>query len=291
MSRIVKVGLIQAKNEVPGTESIEAIKKPMIDKHVGLIEEAANKDVQILCLQEIFYGPYFPAEQNIKWYDATERIPDGPTIKLMMELAKKHRMVIIVPIYEEAAIGVYYNTAVVIDSDGSYLGMYRKNHIPHTHPGFWEKFYFKPGNLGYPTFQTAYGRIGVYICYDRHFPEGARLLGLNGAEIVFNPSATVAGLSEYLWKLEQPAHAVANGYFIAAINRIGHEQPWDIGEFYGTSYICDPRGQIIAEGCRDNDEVIIGDVDLDIIREVRNVWQFFRDRRPETYEDMTRLLP
>ncbi len=291
MSRMIKIGLIQVKNEVPGAEPIEAIKKPMIDKHVGLIEEAANKDVQILCLQEIFYGPYFPAEQNIKWYELTERIPDGPTVKLMMELAKKHRMVIIVPIYEEAATGVYYNTAAVIDSDGSYLGMYRKNHIPHTYPGFWEKFYFKPGNLGYPTFQTTYGRIGVYICYDRHFPEGARLLGLNGAEIVFNPSATVAGLSEYLWKLEQPAHTVANGYFIAAINRIGHEQPWDIGEFYGTSYICDPRGKIIAEGSRDHDEIIIGDVDLDTIKEVRNVWQFFRDRRPETYEDMTKLLP
>jgi len=117
------------------------------------------------------------------------------------------------------------------------------------------------------------------------------LLGLNGAEIVFNPSATVAGLSEYLWKLEQPAHAVANGYFIAAINRIGHEQPWDIGEFYGTSYICNPRGQIIAEGSRDKDEVIVGDVDFDLIKEVRNVWQFFRDRRPETYGDMTKLLP
>jgi N-carbamoylputrescine amidase len=133
--------------------------------------------------------------------------------------------------------------------------------------------------------------VGVYICYDRHFPEGARLLGLNGAEIVFNPSATVAGLSEYLWKLEQPAHAVANGYYIAAINRIGHEQPWDIGEFYGTSYICDPRGHIIVEGSRDKDEVIIGDVDFDMIKEVRNVWQFFRDRRPETYGDMVKLLP
>ena len=291
MARIVKVGLIQAKNEVPGTEPVDVIKKAMIDKHVRLIEEAASKGVQMLCLQEIFYGPYFPAEQEVKWYEAAERIPDGPTVQMMMELAKKHQMVMIVPIYEEAMTGVYYNTAAVIDADGTYLGMYRKNHIPHTHPGFWEKFYFKPGNLGYPTFQTAYGRVGVYICYDRHFPEGARLLGLNGAEIVFNPSATVAGLSEYLWKLEQPAHAVANGYFIAAINRIGHEQPWDIGEFYGTSYICDPRGQIIAEGSRDKDEVIVGDVDFDMIKEVRNVWQFFRDRRPETYGDMTKLLP
>src|SRR5918911_48442 len=178
-----------------------------------------------------------------------------------------------------------YNTAAVIDADGKYLGKYRKNHIPHVNPGFWEKFYFRPGNLGYPCFDTAYARVGVYICYDRHFPEGARALGLNGAEIVFNPSATVAGLSEYLWKLEQPAHAVANGYFIAAINRVGTEAPWNIGEFYGSSYFCDPRGRIIAQASRDRDEVLTADLDLDMIREVRQTWQFFRDRRPEMYQD------
>jgi N-carbamoylputrescine amidase len=188
-----------------------------------------------------------------------------------------------VPIYEEEITGIYYNTAAVIDADGSYLGKYRKHHIPHVNPGFWEKFYFKPGNLGFPAFDTAYARIGVYICYDRHFPEGARALGLNGAEIVFNPSATVAGLSEYLWKLEQPAHAVANGYFVGAINRVGHELPWDIGEFYGQSYFCDPRGQIIAQAPRDEDALVVADLDLDMIREVRNTWQFFRDRRPESY--------
>jgi N-carbamoylputrescine amidase len=192
-------------------------------------------------------------------------------------------MVIIVPIYEEEITGVYYNTAAVIDADGKYLGKYRKNHIPHVAPGFWEKFYFKPGNLGYPTFETAFARIGIYICYDRHFPEGARALGLNGAEIVFNPSATVAGLSEYLWKLEQPAHAVANGYFIGAINRVGYEAPWNIGEFYGQSYFCDPRGQIIAQAPRDEDALVVAELNLDMIREVRNTWQFFRDRRPETY--------
>ena len=150
-------------------------------------------------------------------------------------------------------------------------------------------FFFKPGNLGYPVFETAVGKVGVYICYDRHFPDGARCLGLNGAEIVFNPSATVAGLSEHLWKLEQPAHAVANGYFIGAINRVGYEEPWHIGEFYGQSYFCDPRGQIVAEGNRDKDELIVADLDLDEIREVRNTWQFFRDRRPETYGAITDL--
>jgi predicted amidohydrolase len=185
--------------------------------------------------------------------------------------------------------GVYYNAAAVIDADGRYLGKYRKHHIPHVAPGFWEKFYFRPGNLGYPVFETAAGRIGVYICYDRHFPEGARILGLNGAEIVLNPSATVAGLSEYLWKLEQPAHAVANGYFVGAINRVGVEDPWKIGEFYGQSYFCDPRGRLIAEGSRNRDEVVVADLNLDLIAEVRNTWQFFRDRRPETYGGITAL--
>jgi N-carbamoylputrescine amidase len=206
----------------------------------------------------------------------------------MQEVAAKHSMVLVVPIYEEEMVGVYYNTAAVIDADGRYLGKYRKNHIPHVAPGFWEKFYFKPGNLGYPAFDTAYGRIGVYICYDRHFPEGARALGLAGAEIVFNPSATVAGLSEYLWELEQPAHAVANGYFVGAINRVGHEQPWDIGEFYGKSYFCSPRGKIIAQASRDSDELVVAELDLDQIREVRNIWQFYRDRRPESYGELVK---
>ena len=286
MARIVKGGLIQASNAAPTDAPIKEIIRLNVEKHLAMIEDAAKQGVQILCMQEVFTTPYFCAEQQVRWYDAVEKIPDGPTTKLMQEAAKKHNMVIIVPIYEEEITGIYYNTAAVIDADGTYLGKYRKNHIPHVNPGFWEKFYFRPGNLGYPTFETAYARIGVYICYDRHFPEGARALGLNGAEIVFNPSATVAGLSEYLWKLEQPAHAVANGYFIGAINRVGHEQPWDIGEFYGQSYFCDPRGQIIAQAPRDQDALVVADLDLDMIREVRNTWQFFRDRRPESYSQL-----
>lgn len=288
MTRMVKCGLIQAKNACSTDEPIEKIKQANIEKNLKYIEEAANAGVQIICMQEVFTTPYFCAEQNTHWYESVEAIPDGPTVRLMQEVARKHSMVIIVPIYEEEITGVYYNTAAVIDADGRYLGKYRKNHIPHTAPGFWEKFYFKPGNLGYPTFETAFARIGVYICYDRHFPEGARALGLNGAEIVFNPSATVAGLSEYLWELEQPAHAVANGYFVGAINRVGHEQPWDIGEFYGKSYFCNPRGKIIAQASRDSDELVIADLNLDEIREVRNVWQFFRDRRPESYDDLVK---
>ncbi|MEO8336368.1 MAG: nitrilase-related carbon-nitrogen hydrolase [bacterium] len=289
MMSIVKCGLIQASNAIDTNEPIEKIRQANIDKHMTLIERAASQGVQILCMQEIFTGPYFCAEQTPRWYEATEGIPDGPTTKLMQETAKKHEMVIIVPLYEVESTGVYYNTAAVIDADGTYLGKYRKNHIPQVAPGFWEKYYFKPGNLGYPVFQTRYAKVGVYICYDRHFPEGARELGLNGAEIVFNPSATVAGLSEYLWKLEQPAHAVANGYFVGAINRVGMEAPWNIGEFYGQSYFCDPRGQMLAVGSRDKDELIVADLDLDVIRAVRNTWQFFRDRRPETYGGICKL--
>ncbi len=283
MARIVRGALIQATLCEPATSPVRKISQAMVEKHVGLIATAVERGAQVICLQELFNGPYFCAEQDARWYDLTERIPEGPTTKRMQELAKKHQTVLVVPIYEEDLTGVYYNAAAVIDANGEYLGKFRKMHIPHCAPGFWEKFYFRPGNLGYPVFETRVGKVGVYICYDRHFPEGARCLDLNGAEIVFNPSATVAGLSEYLWRLEQPAHAVANQYFIGAINRPGYEEPWRIGEFYGQSYFCDPRGQFLAEGTRDTDDIVMADMDFDLIREVRNTWQFFRDRRPESY--------
>src|SRR5437764_13427483 len=284
MSRTVRCGLIQAHNPLGPDHSMAKIQAAMIDKQLKLSEQASKEKVQVLCLQELFYGRYCCAEQNQKWYEMTEPVPDGPTTKLMQKLAAKYKMVIVVPLYEEEMTGLYFNTAAVIDADGTYLGNYRQHHIPQVAPGFWEKFYFTPGDTGYLVFQTRYARVGVYICYDRHFPEGARILGINGAEIVFNPSATVAGLSEYLWELEQPAHAVANGYFVGAINRVGHEQPWDIGEFYGQSYFCDPRGQFVAEAPLDKDALVVADLDLDLIREVRNTWQFFRDRRPDTYD-------
>lgn len=289
MARIIRAGLIQASSTHDGDQDPKFIRVAMIEKHMKLIEQAAREGVQVLSLQELFYGPYFPAEQSMRWYGLTERVPDGPTIQLMMETAKRLGIVLVVPIYEVEGTGIYYNTAAVIDADGRFLGKYRKSHLPHCHPGFWEKFYFRPGNLGYPVFETAVGKVGVYLCYDRHFPEGARCLGLNGAEIVFNPSATVAGLSEHLWKIEQPAHAVANQYFIAAINRVGMEKPWNIGEFYGQSYFCDPRGQMLAVASRDKDELLVADLDLGMIEEVRNVWQFYRDRRPETYSPITNL--
>jgi N-carbamoylputrescine amidase len=283
MPRIVRCSIIQASIATPTTEPLATQKKAMVEKHVGLIRKAAAEGAQIVCLQEIFNGPYFCAEQSTKWYEATEPVPSGPTVSLMRSLAKELRIAMVVPVYEVEQEGVFYNCAAVIQNDGTFLGKYRKTHIPHLAPGFWEKFYFRPGNLGYPVFDLGFAKIGVYICYDRHFPEGARCLGLNGAEIVFNPSATVAGLSEYLWTLEQPAHAVANGYFIAAINRVGTEAPWNIGEFYGSSYFANPRGQVIAQASRDKDEVLTKDLDLDEIAEVRRIWQFYRDRRPDLY--------
>ena len=289
MSRLTRAALIQVACPISGNEPVDRIKSAMIDLHVARIAEAAAGGAQVCCLQELFWGPYFCAEQDPRWYATAEPVPDGPTIRLMQDQARTHGMVLIVPVMEEGLGGVYYNTAAVLGPDGAYLGKYRKHHLPHCLPGFWEKFYFKPGDLGYPVFETPFGRIGVYICYDRHFPEGARELGLNGAEIVFNPSATVAGLSEYLWKLEQPAHAVANQYFVGAINRVGTEPPWNIGAFYGTSYFCDPRGQIVAEAARDQDEVLIVDLDLDLIRTVRHTWQFYRDRRPESYTRIARV--
>jgi beta-ureidopropionase len=288
MSRSVRCSLIQATNVLTPDHTLEEVKQAMLSKHADYIQRASHAGAQIVCLQEIFYGPYFCAEQQTRWYDFTEPIPDGPTIRLMQDLARQHHVALVVPIYEIEQEGIYYNTAAVIDNTGKYLGKYRKSHIPQVAPGFWEKFYFRPGNLGYPVFDLGFARVGVYICYDRHFPEGARALGLNGAEIVFNPSATVAGLSEYLWKLEQPAHAAANGFFIGAINRVGTEAPWNIGEFYGSSYFCDPRGQIFAQASRDRDEVLTADLNLDLISEVRKTWQFFRDRRPDTYEALVK---
>ena len=286
---VLRGGLIQMALKGATDDTPENIRQAMLDAHIPLVEEAGRQGVQVLCFQEVFTQPYFCPSQDVKWYAAAEPIPDGPTTKLMQEYARTHNMVIVAPIYEQADItGVYYNTAAVIDADGTYLGKYRKTHMPHV-SGFWEKFFFKPGASNWPVFNTAYCKLGVYICYDRHFPEGWRALALNGAEYIVNPSATVAGLSEYLWKLEQPASAAANGCWIGAINRVGTEAPWNIGEFYGQSYFVNPRGAIEKEASRDKDELIVHDMNMDMVREVRDQWQFFRDRRPETYGPLVDL--
>ena len=280
MSRTVKAALLQT--DWTGDQ------ESMTDKHEEAAREASAQGAEVICFQELFYGPYFCQVQDTEYYSYTEPIPEGPTTKRFQSVAKELGMVMVLPMYEFVQAGQYFNTAAVIDADGTYLGKYRKQHIPQV-KGFWEKFYFTPGTEGYPVFETAVGKVGVYICYDRHFPEGARALGLNGAEIVFIPSATSRGLSEYLWRIEQPSHAVANGYYVGTINRVGIEKDYGDDDFYGQSYFVDPRGQFVGDvGSTNDEELIVRDLDLDKIAEVRNTWQFFRDRRPDAYADLTR---
>lgn len=272
--RIVRAALLQA--------TWTGDKESMIEKHIDYARKAAADGAQVMCFQELFYGPYFCQVQDPQFFSYTEEIPDGPTTKRMQELAKELNMVLIVPIYERDGVGVYYNTAAVIDSDGSYKGKYRKTHIPHL-PGFWEKFYFRPGNLGYPVFETSVGKVGVYICHDRHFPEGARALGLNGAEMVFIPSATSRGLSQHLWRIEQTSHAIFNTYYVGTINRVGIEE-YGENDFYGESYFCTPKGEFIGDLASAHDEeLVIRDLDLDVIQEVRDTWHFYFNRRPDQY--------
>ena len=274
MSNMVRAGIVQT--------AWTGDKESMIELHEKHAREAVAQGAQVLCFQELFYGPYFCQVQDAQYYSYAEAIPDGPTTKRFQELAAELGVVLVLPMYEKEHEGILYNTAAVIDADGTYLGKYRKNHIPQV-KGFWEKFYFRPGNLGYPVFRTAVGKVGVYICYDRHFPEGWRALGLHGAEIVFNPSATSRGLSAYLWQLEQTSAAAANMYFVGAINRVGIEELGD-NDFYGTSYFASPRGQLIDKSASDQDEeLIVRDLDLEQVAEVRAQWAFYRDRRPDTY--------
>jgi N-carbamoylputrescine amidase len=279
MAEVVRAALVQT-NWTGDQES-------MVKAHEEYARQAAAAGAKVICFQELFYGPYFCQLQDPKFYEYAESVP-GPTVERFQALAAELGMVMVLPVYEQEQPGVLYNTAAVIDADGKYLGKYRKNHIPQVN-GFWEKFYFRPGNLGYPVFDTAVGRIGVYICYDRHFPEGWRALGLAGAKIVFNPSATSRGLSSYLWKLEQPASAVANEYFIGAINRVGIESDFGENDFYGSSYFVDPEGKFVGEVGHDHDpELIVRDLDLSLLDTVRDRWQFYRDRRPDAYGDLTK---
>src|SRR5213596_2325703 len=261
-------------------------KESMIKAHEDYARQAAAQGARVICFQELFYGPYFCQVQDTAYYEYAESIP-GPTTERFQALAAELGMVMVLPMYEQEQPGVLYNTAAVVDADGRYLGKYRKHHLPHV-KGFWEKFYFRPGNLGFPVFDTAVGRVGVYICYDRHFPEGARALGLNGAQIVFIPSATSRGLSMHLWFIEQTAHAIANGYWVGTINRVGQEKEFGPNEYYGSSYFADPRGKIIAQASEKDEQLLVADLDLDLVREVRNTWQFYRDRRPDMYGDMVK---
>src|SRR5690348_1474485 len=272
MADVIRAALVQA--------TWTGDKESMIKAHEEYARQAAAQGAKVMCFQELFYGPYFCQVQDPKFYAYAESVP-GPTVERFSALAAELGMVLVLPVYEQEQPGVLYNTAAVVDADGKYLGKYRKTHIPQT-KGFWEKFYFKPGNGGYPIFDTAVGKVGVYICYDRHFPEGWRALGLNGAHIVFNPSATSRGLSEYIWRVEQPAAAVANMYYVGAINRVGIEAEFGDDDFYGQSYFVDPEGKFVGEiGDAHQPELIVRDLDMDMIRLVRDRWAFYRDRRPD----------
>jgi predicted amidohydrolase len=251
-----------------------------------MIREAAGKNAQIALLPEVFHELFFITDLNARYFDAAEPIP-GPITEAMQKLARELEIVIVAPIYERVDRSVYYNSAAVIDADGSLLGVYRKNHIP-LNTIFYEKLYFKPGNLGYPVFNTRYGKVGLLICHDRHYPEGARALALNGAEIVLIPSATPdKSLSRKVWEKELAAHAIFNEYFVAGLNRTGQEGNYF---YYGHSVAFDPAGEMLAQGGTD-EEVLIVDCDLDLITQRRRAWQFYRDRRPDTYGILTALVP
>lgn len=261
-------------------------KQKNIDKAKKYVAEAAEAGAQIVCLQELFNTKYFCYEENPEYWDFAEPIP-GPAIDEMSKLAAEHKIVLVAPIYEKAMEGELYNTAVVLGTEGQILGKYRKTSIPLVKTKSLignEKYYFKPGNLGFPVWQTPFGvNIGVMICYDRHFPEHARLLALNGADLVFVPTAT-GGMSRYLWEIELQAHAIDNIYYVGGVNRVGFDEGGSENQsYYGSSFFSSPKGEIMAQASDDKDEIIYAEIDTSIIGELRNEWGFFRDRRPDAY--------
>jgi N-carbamoylputrescine amidase len=255
------------------------------------IQEAAKQGAQIICLQELFRSQYFCREENAELFELAERIP-GPSTESLSKLARSLNVVIIGSLFERRAAGIYHNTAAVIDAGGALLGKYRKMHIPDD-PLYYEKFYFTPGDLGFPNFDTRFGRIGVLVCWDQWYPEGARLSSLGGANILFYPTAIGWHPSEReefgaaqldAWRTIQRSHAIANGVFVAAVNRVGFEGTPESGlEFWGHSFVCDPFGQILAEASADKEEILIVECDLKRVEEVRRNWPFLRDRRIDAY--------
>jgi N-carbamoylputrescine amidase len=290
-SRMVKIGLLQA-SVLPKPE--ENLKKTL-----DLAEKAVKKGAQIICTQELFRSYYFCQEENHENFTLAETIP-GPTTEAFQKFAKKHDVVVIASIFEKRAAGVYHNTAAVIDADGTLLGIYRKMHIPDD-PLYYEKFYFTPGDLGFKAFQTKYAKVGTLVCWDQWYPEGARLTAMQGAEILFYPTAIGWHPSEKAehgennhssWEISQRAHAVHNGCYVAAVNRVGHERPigGDGIEFWGQSFVAGTSGQLLAKGSVDQDEVIVVDVDLSKVDTTRTHWPFLRDRRIDAYGDITKRL-
>ena len=265
-------------------------KEKNIAKAKKYVAEAVANGASIVCLQELFNTIYFCYVENPDFWKLAEPIP-GPTIDEMCKVAAEHRLVLVAPIYEKALKGELYNTAVVIGPDGQIMGKYRKTSIPLVKtPSLVgnEKYYFKPGNIGFPVWQTPFGvNVGVMICYDRHFPEHARLLALNGADLVFVPTAT-GGMSRYLWEIELQAHAIDNIYYVGGVNRVGYDQGGSTDQsYYGASFFTDPKGKILSQAGEDGDEIVYAEIDTAFIEDVRNEWGFFRDRRPEMYAELS----
>lgn len=269
--------------------------KASLEKACAMLEEAAAKGAKVACLPELFLTDYFCQKLDAKNFDLAEPV-DGPTTQTFQKLAKKAGMIIVNSIFEKAANGLYYNTVVVIEKDGAIRGTYRKMHIPHD-PLFEEKYYFTPGDLGFRAHDTSVGKLGTLICWDQWYPEGARLTAMQGADILFYPTAIGWHPSEKAewgtsqvdaWETIQRAHAIANGVYVCAVNRIGHEGAKDAGiEFFGHSFICDPYGRVLAMGSHDKEEILTATVDPAMIEEKRRNWPFFRDRRVDAYGKIT----
>ena len=253
---------------------------------IRLVRQAAARGAQIICLPELFNTMYFCVECRREYFDWAEPIP-GPTIERMSEVARETGAVVIAPIFERAG-ATFYNAAAVIGPNGDVIGKYRKSSIPFMdrarsrEPRGDEKFYFTPGNLGFPTFDTPFGRVGILICYDRHFPEAARVLGLGGAEIVFVPTNTTR-MTRYLWDVELRAHAITNVYYVCGVNKVGVDVGGSARDHHGDSLICNPRGEILAQASATKEDIVIADVDLSVIAELRALWGYYRDRRPDLY--------
>jgi N-carbamoylputrescine amidase len=290
-SRVVKLGLLQARVLADPAENLK--------RTLALAEKAAKQGAQIICTQELFKSYYFCQEENHENFKLAEPIP-GPTTEAFQKFCKKHDVVAIVSLFEKRAAGVYHNTAAVIDADGTFLGIYRKMHIPDD-PLYYEKFYFTPGDLGFKAFQTKYAKIGTLVCWDQWYPEAARLTAMQGAEILFYPTAIgwhPGEKEEYgkdqqsAWQGIQVGHAIANGCYVAAVNRVGHENPAGGAglEFWGQSFVAGTSGQILAKGSQDKEEVMIVEIDLDKVDTTRTHWPFFRDRRVDAYSDLTKRL-
>lgn len=282
---IVRIGLVQMA-------CVEDAEANMRTAEQG-IRQAAEQDAQIICLQELFQTPYFCQTEDHEHFNRAEAIP-GPSTQAMSQLASELGIVLILPLFEKRSTGIYHNTAVVLDADGSIAGRYRKMHIPDD-PGFYEKFYFTPGDTGFQTIATRFGKIGVLICWDQWFPEAARLTALSGAQILFYPTAigyqdfdaAVAEKQAQAWQTIQKAHSIANGVFTVVVNRVGQE---DQLKFWGKSFVSDPFGEVVVEASSKEPEVLIADCDLGLIEETRQGWPFLRDRRVDAYQNLTRLF-